>query len=260
MRANVERPLEGRSILVTRPAERAQELVRRLEALGARVEARPTIALEPPRNREPVRAAIRRLGRYDWLLFTSPSGVEFFFKALRQEQTPFAAPRAGIAAIGAGTTRTLARHDLTVDLVAEESRGEGLAAALLARIERGQRVLLVRPERAREVLPAMLRAAAVELDLVAFYRNVAAPGIDRIARDIEADRFDVVVFTSPSTLLRLLERSGAELIQALGRAKTVAIGEVTADALGDAGLGVNGVASRPSVSGIVDAVCALFRP
>ena len=79
MRANVERPLEGRSILVTRPAERAQELVRRLEALGARVEARPTIALEPPRNHEPVRAAIRRLGRYDWLLFTSPSGVEYFF-------------------------------------------------------------------------------------------------------------------------------------------------------------------------------------
>jgi uroporphyrinogen-III synthase len=260
MRTDVERLLEGRSILVTRPAERAQELARRLEALGAHVEARPTIKLEPPRNRGPVRAALQRLGELDWLVFTSPSGVEFFVAALRHEQRPFVRPHAGIAAIGAGTSRALARHDLTVDLVAEESRGEGLASALLGRIDPGQRVLLVRPERAREVLPAALRAAGVEVEVVAFYQNVAAPGIDRIARDIVTDRFDVLVFTSPSTLLRLLEITPADLIPALRRAKTVAIGAVTADALRDAGVAVSGVATTPSVVGIVDAVCALFRP
>jgi uroporphyrinogen-III synthase len=54
--------------------------------LGASVEARPTIALETPRDLQPVRAAVDRLAHYDWLVLTSPSGVDYFFKALHQAQ------------------------------------------------------------------------------------------------------------------------------------------------------------------------------
>ena len=54
----LERPLYNRTILVTRPAERSEELTRRLEALGARVEAKPTIALEVPTDSDPARRAL----------------------------------------------------------------------------------------------------------------------------------------------------------------------------------------------------------
>ena len=77
-----DRPLYERVILVTRPEERSQQLKRKLEALGARVEARPTIALEAPQDFGPPESALRKLGDYDWLLFTSINAVNFFFGRL----------------------------------------------------------------------------------------------------------------------------------------------------------------------------------
>ena len=92
-------------------------------------------------------------------------------------------------------------------------------------------------------------------------RNVAARDVPRIARDIRREMFDVVVFTSPSTALRLLEGAAAEGIEirdAMRVTKVVAIGEVTASAVAQAGLPIHAVAARPSDDAIVEAVSGLF--
>ena len=110
-----------------------------------------------------------------------------------------------------------------------------------------------------EVQQSMARLAAV--DTVPFYRNVAAPDVADIARDVRREVFNVVVFTSPSTAQRLLDgaaASGIEIMNALRRIKVVAIGDVTARALENAGISVGAVASRPSDEGIVEAICGLF--
>ena len=52
------RPLEGRTIVVTRAAAQAQRFVELLEAEGARVMAAPTIAIEPPPSWEPLDDAL----------------------------------------------------------------------------------------------------------------------------------------------------------------------------------------------------------
>jgi uroporphyrinogen III methyltransferase/synthase len=146
-------------------------------------------------------------------------------------------------------------------VVAANSRAEGLAAAVKGRLRRGHRVLLVRPEQAREVLPEALRSAGALVDAVAFYRNVSARDVPRIARDIGRELFDVVVFTSPSTALRLVEgasREGIDFRSSMRRTKIVAIGEITAAALVEAGLTTHAVADRPSDDAIVEAVVGLF--
>ena len=76
-------------------------------------------------------------------------------------------------------------------------------------------------------------------------------------------RFDVVVFSSPSTFRRLLEAAGGaapDLLLALRRTAIVAIGPVSADALRQARLAVSAVAAEPSDDGIVRAVLSLFPP
>ena len=259
--SGIERPLYNRTVLVTRPAERNEGLARRLEALGARVEARPTIALEPPGDLDPARRALMKLPTYDWLLFTSPSGVRFFFLLAQRVLGRVPKIDNAVAAIGPSTARALKRAGVRPRVVADNSSAEGLAEDLGGQVQQGQRVLLVRPEVAREVLPAALRSAGALVDAVPFYRNVAAQDVAEIARDVRREVFDIVVFTSPSTAQRLLEgavEAGIEIVGALRRVKVVAIGEVTARALQDAGMSVGAVASRPSDEGVVEAIQGLF--
>jgi uroporphyrinogen III methyltransferase/synthase len=257
----LERPLYNRTVLVTRPAERSEELTRMLQALGAKVEARPTIALELPEDLGPARRALESLPSYDWLLFTSPSGVRFFLLLAQRMLGRVPKIDNAVAAIGPSTARALQVSGVRPRVVAENSSAEGMAEALGGQVRQGQRVMLVRPEVAREVLPSALRSAGALVDTVAFYRNVAAKDIGDIARDVRREVFNVVVFTSPSTAQRLLDGARAasiEIIDALRRVKVVAIGEVTSRALRDAGISVDAVAPTPSDEGIVEAIRGLF--
>lgn len=257
-----ERALEGRVILVTRPADRGTELVRLLREEGARVEQRPTIALVAPSDAGPATRALARLAEFDWIVFTSSNGVRFFFAAAESAglTAQVAGPRT--ASIGPATTRELEGHGCTVSVEAGESRAEGLADALRARVRGGERVLLVRPEETRPVLARRLEELGLHVDAVPFYRNVAAPGLAELARDVAAGRYDALVFTAPSTLRRLLEGAGervAELRERLGRVALVAIGEVTAEALRAESLRVSAVAGEPTDRGIVEALRRAFR-
>ncbi len=260
---NVDRPLAGRTVLVTRPEDRGQDLVARLEALGARVLVRPTIALEPASDSELARRALREVDRYDLMIFTSAAGVDFFSDLLCGEGTRARRPRATIAAVGPGTARALRDAGLTPDLVAKDPSAEGLAELLGELDLRGKRVLVVRPEVAREVLPEALRRVGAEVDAVPFYRTVTAPGTAQTAAEVSRGGIDAVVFTSPSTFHRLLEAAGSgreALVLALRQTTRIAIGPVTADALRDAGLPAHAVAGSPASQAIADALVHALRP
>jgi uroporphyrinogen III methyltransferase/synthase len=252
-------PLRHREILVTRPAGRGDGIARHLAALGARVHLRPTIAFEPPVHLEPARRAIRRIGSYDFVVFTSGTGVRAFATILaevpqRKER------RYRIAAVGPATARALEDAGLGVDLVTPEGRSEDLASLLGAMSPAGRKILVVRPEVGREFLQDALRAAGAEVDAVPFYRTVAAAGARELAADVTRGRFDAVVFTSPSSLERLVasaEDPGA-LHDALARTRLVAIGRYTASAIEESGLTPQAIAERPTEQGIAKALLHAF--
>ena len=76
---SVYTPLAGQRIVVTRAAQQAGALARRLRELGADVVEMPVIDLAPPANAAPLKEAIANIDAYDWIIFTSVNGVEFFF-------------------------------------------------------------------------------------------------------------------------------------------------------------------------------------
>jgi uroporphyrinogen III methyltransferase/synthase len=236
-------------------------LTGRLRDLGADVETRPTISLEPPSDPAPARRAVSELDSYDWILFTSANGVKFFQALVAELHTEVSRIDAAIGAIGPATARELERSGHRPAIVAEDARSEGLARALAGEIARGERVLVVRPEVARPILLDALSEIGARVDPVAFYRNVPAPDVHGLAAEVCADRFDVVIVTSPSTLHHLLgaERGSADdLRAALGRTHLVAIGPVTARAIEQAGLTPASVAAQPTDEAISQAVRSLF--
>jgi len=251
------RPLAGRTVLVTRPAGRGGDLGRILEQLGAEVEARPTIALEAPWDPGPAERAIARLSTFSWVLFTSASGVRYFFE-LRGRRHGDASSWAGaLAAIGPATEQALGEQGCRPNVVAAEAHAEGLTDALRGRVAPSDRVLVVAPEERRETLADALRELGPTVEVVPFYRNVPAPGVTEIARDVAAGRYAVAVFTSPSTLHRLIDAGAAahlDVARALGRMTLVAIGQRTAGAIADLGLALGAVAERPTDAAIAHAV------
>ena len=258
MTAEPDRPLRGRTILLTRPADRGAGLAGQLREWGAEVRRRPTIALEPVRSAETA-ASLSRLAKYDWVVFTSANGVTFFHQRLDESEGGWPSPRPRLACIGGATAAALTDRGAPPALVATDRRAEGLAELLVENLRPADRVLWVRPEEARPVLRDRLADAGMSVDAVPFYRNVPARGLTGLVREIAEGAFDAIVFTAPSTLSRLLDAAGngqSRLLEALSRSALVAIGPVTAGALEERGLNATAVAEEPSDSGIANAVLA----
>jgi uroporphyrinogen III methyltransferase/synthase len=108
-----KRPLFGQKILITRPAHQTDDLAQPLAELGAEVLLQPAIEIRRPQA--PELSALSRdrawnlLDRFDWLVFSSRNGVQFFLGPdLRK------LGKIKIAAIGSATAEELARYHRTI--------------------------------------------------------------------------------------------------------------------------------------------------
>src|SRR5215210_3085287 len=77
---STSQPLAGRTIVITRALAQAAEFAAALEGYGARVVACPTIEITAPDSFAPLDEAIENLYGYDWIIFTSVNGVDYFLK------------------------------------------------------------------------------------------------------------------------------------------------------------------------------------
>jgi uroporphyrinogen-III synthase len=162
--------------------------------------------------------------------------------------------RARSAAIGPGTADALASHGLRADLVPARYVAEGLIDAFAREVMRGQRVLLPRAEGARDVLVDALRERGATVDELTLYvsalpRDPDAEGLRRL----RAGEIDIVTFASSSAVRNLVAMLGGDTAP-LRDLTIAAIGPITAQAVGDAGLEVGVMAGEASVAGLVRAL------
>lgn len=163
-----ERPLFGRRVLVTRPRHQAGELVQRLVNLGAVPFVLPTVEIRPLADWAAVDATLRRLHEFHWLVFTSANGVDALLRRLPALGLDLRAlGGVKLAAIGPRTAEALGRYHLQADLVPARYQSEHLSAALREAIAPGQRVLLARADRGRELLREELAQANYPLQDIA---------------------------------------------------------------------------------------------
>jgi uroporphyrinogen III methyltransferase/synthase len=254
-------PLFGKRVLVTRPQRQSGAFLARLEELGATPILLPVVEICPPADWTPVDLAIDNLDRFDWLVFTSVNGVNFFLHRLREKKLDLRAlGRISIAVIGPGTARALADFNLIADLVPEEYRSESLASALSEKV-RGKRVLLARADQGRDLLRLELEKVA-QVTQVVVYRQMeveSAPAAG--AEIIRKGQVDFVALTSSNiarALLGGLDNEARRRIQG-GQVRLVSISPVTSAAICEMGLGVAGQAVDFTPEGVIDAIVALAK-
>jgi len=245
------RPLFGRTVVVTRARDQASGLVARLTGLGAATVEVPAIAIgEPADGGAALADAVDRLadGGYDWVVVTSPNGARRLLAALAAAgRDARALGGTRLAAIGPGTADALAAAALVPDLVPARFVAESLVDEFPA----GEgRVLLARAAVARDILPEGLAAKGWTVDVVEAYRTAAVALDERRAAAVAAA--DVVTFTSSSTVTNFLDALGDRPVPPT----VAAIGPVTAGTARDRGLRVDVEAPVHTIDGLVDALVA----
>jgi len=243
----MDKPLEGRTVVVTRAASQAAELTTLLESYGAKVIVCPTIEIREPDNYERLDEALDHLYGYDWLIFTSTNGVDYFNKRLMARGLNLEdLDEIRVCAIGQRTAEKLHDVHVHVDLVPTQSTAEGVFAALSEFAGgdehlHGLNILLPRAAVGREVLPKALEQAGARVDVVTTYQTVLPENFDR-------GRFsamltgsgDCIAFTSPSTIKNLAKLFDThDLGKTLPGMIVACIGSVTSEAAADYGLRVD---------------------
>ena len=244
------RPLQGRSVVVTRARAQASELAARLRTLGAEAIEAPAIRIQP-RESEELDRALEGIEDYSLLCLTSPNGAALLAEGLmRRGRDARSLAGTVVAAIGPGTAAELARFGIGADVIPERSVAEALAEALQDTPVDGRRVLVARAAEARDVLPDALRERGAEVDVVTLYETRA----ERLPEDrLDAiRRADYVTFTSSSTVRYFMSAVGG----VPDGTRVVSIGPVTSATAREHGLEVHVEAERHDIEGLVEALLA----
>ncbi len=247
------RPLFGQRIAVTRTRRQASELIERLRELGADAFELPTIRIEPAPDKRGFYELVADAHTYDWLVFTSPNGVDAFFEAfftIYKDARSLGGAR--IAAIGPATAGRVRHYRFAVDLQPAKYVAEEIVKAFQAEVcVENLKVLLPRAEGAREVLATELTRLGAIVDEAVAYRTVpetgdAAGGIERF----KDEGADWITFTSSSTA----ENFAALRLALPERLRTASIGPITSATMRKLGLDVDVEAAQHDIPGLVAAI------
>ncbi|MHB1418631.1 MAG: uroporphyrinogen-III C-methyltransferase [Bacillota bacterium] len=256
-----DRPLFGKRVVITRAKGQAGLMMEKIEALGGEPWEFPAIGVEEPEDYGPMDRAIAEIENYNWVIFTSANGVEFFFRRMHHFNRDIRAlHKAKLGAIGPRTREVLERYGLVVDFVPEEYVAEAVIEGLRSEDMKGARVLLPRADIARPVLPEALRERGATVDDVNAYRTVKGRGDAAALREMLLDgTIHAVTFTSSSTARNFAELLPAgELLDLLRGVTVASIGPVTSKTVRGLGLPVDVEAEEYTVDGLIKALVAYF--
>ncbi len=246
------RPLFGRRIAVTRTRQQAGGLLRALRDLGADAFELPTIRIEAPEDKTAFTEALLDVRSYDWIVFTSPNGVEAFFNAffaMHEDARDLGGAR--IAVIGNGTAKKVREYRYAIDLIPQEFVIESLLEEFKKLTVENLKMLLPRAAGAREILAIELEKLGAIVDDVPVYQTV--PEAEDLAGGIKRFReegADMITFTSASTAMHW-RALGLPFPEGM---KTASIGPITSGEMRRLGLTIDLEASQHDIPGLVEAI------
>lgn len=251
--------LKGRRIVVTRAREQAGKLRELLEACGAEVVELPLIEIERIEEPKGLGEVFDEIAVYEWIVFTSPNGVRFFFEHFFQRFKDIRSiGPMRVACVGRATASEVENLHLTVDCLPDQATAEDLAQALIATESLySTKVLLVTGSRSRKLLHERLeRDGQAIVDVLELYhtRNrdlSAAPE----AADFRRRGADAIVFTSSSTVEAFVDQAvSLQLDHGAERPACVSIGPVTSETLKKRKLPVDLEAPEADLTRLVEAL------
>lgn len=233
-------------VLITRSREGNSSLAKKVREMGMTPLTFDALGFAPPRSWRGVDSVLTRLGDYDWVVFTSATGVRFVMERARKLGISFGGVR--LAAVGRGTAAALREYGEEPDFVPTQFATERLGLELP---REGKRVLLLRADIASGRLVKILQSRGFEVSQVKAYRTIEG-GSGVRSEILDAD---VVAFASPSAVRSLcmyLGRGGLSILRR--RAVAACIGPVTAEEARRAGFRLLQLPREYTLDGLLNTI------
>ncbi|MBA2733616.1 MAG: uroporphyrinogen-III synthase [Acidobacteria bacterium] len=262
-----EKPLAGCTIVITRARAQSIEFASDLERLGARVVSCPTIEIVEPESYALLDEAIENLYGYDWLIFTSVNGVDYFLRRIETRGVDVSElDELRVCAIGEATALRLREARVHVDVVPEQFKAEGAFTAIEAYVggrEGLKRLnfLIPRAAIARDYLPDALEDMGARVDVVPAYRTVRPQTSERgrVEAMLAGGAVDCITFTSSSTVVNFAQLfDTTDLSQLLKGIAVACIGDITAATASEYNLRTEIMPSEYTIPALTRAIVAYY--
>ncbi len=251
-------PLFSKKVVITRSTDRAGEMADCVLALGGEPVLAPAIKTVAAADTAPLESALRRLGEFDLVIFTSSAGVDAVFRqlsALGGDARRFGG--VSVCAIGPKTAGRLNEYGISADIVPPTYTTEGVIGTLTAREQiRGRSILYPRSGIAPPRLVDLLSDGGADVEAVEAY-SVARDGTGmELVKEllVEGQGEDVwLTFSSASTVENFFAMISPTEISASGAA-VASIGPGTSGALDKIGMPPKVEAKEHTAKGLVSAI------
>lgn len=203
--------LQGRTVVVTRPADQAQELMVALAQAGAQPLAFPTLAIEPRPLAPADHEIIQNLDRYYAVFCVSPNAAQLGLAALADYWPQWPVQQLWLA-VGPATAAAMERWGVPVLAGPAGATSETLLDYPELQAVAGKRILILRGVGGRDTMADTLRERGATVDFLELYwrrlpEQDPAPLLDALGRQPPP----ILTVTSGDALRNLMKASDKHL-------------------------------------------------
>lgn len=249
-----KKPLFGKRIVLTRTRKQSSQLRAHLEKEGAEVIELPTIRINP------VEWDLKKMEKpLDWLIFTSPNGVEHFFKRYLQFSDIRKLSEIRIAAVGPSTAEALKSFGIRTDWMPQRFTAQDLATtwpiSIEKKHEKKETVLFVCGNLAKQDVETILKQKSIQVERLEVY-TTQPEMVDRtgLRKRLIEESVDWIVFASSSAI----ENFHALNLKLSANCRYASFGPITSQAMRALGYSVDYESQTSQVEAFVEGLVQLY--
>lgn len=247
--------LFGKKIIVTRPKSQNRGLIDEIEEYGGEAIEIPVMEIVEQGDPEEIDQVIENIDTYNYLIFSSTNGVNYFFKhILTKGLDSRLLGGKTIVAIGSVTANTLLAYGIKADIVPVSYVSESVIDKLKSLLKSEDMVLLIGATDSRLFLQEEI-SKICSSRILRIYNKIKNELIKEKLQDVLGqDRIDYLIFTSPSTVRYFLELLESESYGSLKDIKIISIGPTTSDYLRKVNLSIYREADEHNDDGLLQCI------
>jgi uroporphyrinogen III methyltransferase/synthase len=248
-------PLFGKRVLITRDKAGNVDFASKLAARGAEAVEYPAFKIEDLTDTGEFKEIFKRLADFDWVFFTSATGVRLFFEAaarLNRDARIFAGTK--VACIGVQTAQSLEDFGIKADFMPAVYTTKELAEGFIKEHSpAGKKILLLRSAVAASQLEEKLKSAKADVKRVAVYTAEKLKNdTTELSKQLKDGSIDWIAFASSFAVDCFFADFSAQDINKA--TKTASIGPATTETLKKFGITPTSEAAEHTIDGLIEAM------
>jgi len=255
-------PLKGKHVLITRGGEQGEKFCMDVASQGGVPHMVPLIDFRPHQDQN-APSFIKNMNQYEWIIFTSKNGVQYFFQQIKGLVDEHLLHKGDIqfAVVGEKTREALHRYRLPSRFMPNVYTAEDFSCEFFSQGLSGKKVLIPKGNLASNIIAESFRTRGFTADEWIVYETYyPTRETDMLVRFLDEDLIDIAAFTSPSTFNHFIKIVNQHHLTAQAKKLLyAAIGTVTKRTIEQAGYTTHICPKTFTIDDMFNEICSYLR-